>query len=61
MKIIKIVTHLLIPDKAAELFYKEGIIAIGWHKIGDLTGLTESQIAVLSQKMVVQNQRVKVM
>lgn len=50
MKIVKIVTHHENPERAAELFYQEGVAAIGWSEFGDLSDLTEEQIKEISQK-----------
>ena len=50
MKVVKIVTHHLYPEKAAELFYEEGIVAVGWTELGDISGLTKGKIIETSQK-----------
>jgi 5-methylcytosine-specific restriction endonuclease McrBC GTP-binding regulatory subunit McrB len=50
MKIIKIVTHHENPARAADLFYQEGVVAVGWTEFGDITNLTKEQIMEISQK-----------
>lgn len=50
MQIIKIVTHHEHLEKAAELFLKEGVVAVGWSEFGDLTGLTYEKIKQVSKK-----------
>jgi len=50
MKIIKIVTHHENPARAAELFYQEGVVAVGWTEFGDISNLTKEQIMKISQK-----------
>ena len=49
MKIVKIVTHHEKPERAAELYAEEGVIAIGFD-IGDLTGKNKDEIKGLFMK-----------
>ncbi len=51
MKIVKIVAHDTFPQEAAELFVKEGIVAVGWSEFGDLNGLTYDEIKEKSKKL----------
>jgi len=44
VKLVKVVTHHLYPQKAAELFDEEETVAVGWSELGDLTGLSRDQI-----------------
>lgn len=41
---VKIVTHHKNPDRAAELFIEEGVVAIGWSDVGDLSGRNRDEI-----------------
>jgi 5-methylcytosine-specific restriction endonuclease McrBC GTP-binding regulatory subunit McrB len=50
MKVVKIVTHHKCPEKAAELFYNEGVVAVGWTGLGDIRSLTKEEIMKISQK-----------
>jgi hypothetical protein len=50
MKLVKIVTHHKNPDLAAELFAKEGVVAIGWSEFDNLRGLTYDDIKQKSKK-----------
>jgi predicted Mrr-cat superfamily restriction endonuclease len=50
MQIVKIVTHHTNPEKAAELFSKEGVVAVGWSEFGDLKDLTYDEIKQISKK-----------
>jgi hypothetical protein len=50
MKLVKIVTHHKNPDLAAELFEKEGVVAVGWSEFGDLRGLSYDDIKGKSKK-----------
>lgn len=51
MKLLKIVTHHKNPEKAAELFAEEGVIAVGWADFGNLSRLTYDQIKQKSKKL----------
>ena len=44
MNLVKIVTHHKYPDEAAEMFAREGIVAIGWSEFGDIRKLTYDDI-----------------
>jgi predicted Mrr-cat superfamily restriction endonuclease len=44
MKIVKIVTHHEKPDRAAELFAEEGVVAVGWADVGDISGKSREEI-----------------
>jgi len=50
MKVVKVVTHHKNPAWAAELFYQEGVVAVGWTDFGDLKNLTKEQIMEISRK-----------
>ena len=50
VQIVKVVTHHRNPQRAAELCYEEGIVAVGWTDIGDLSGLTKEEIMQKSQE-----------
>jgi len=50
MKVVKIVTHHEYPEKAAELFYEEGVVAVGWTEFGVISGLTKEEIMEISQR-----------
>lgn len=56
MKIVKIVTHHKLPNEAAELFDREGIVAVGWSELGDLTGLTYDEIKEKSKRINKRNE-----
>jgi len=51
VKLVKIVTHHKYPDEAAELFAKEGVVAVGWSSFGNLKGLTYDEIKQKSQRL----------
>lgn len=46
-----IVTHHESPKKVADILYKEGIVAIGFSKLGNLKGKTKEQMRTLLRKM----------
>ncbi len=50
MKLVKIVTHHEFPERAAELFAEEGVVALGWRKVGDLTGKSREEIKSIAKK-----------
>jgi predicted Mrr-cat superfamily restriction endonuclease len=43
-KLVKVVTHHVNPEKAAELFAKEGIVAVGWIRGESIAGKTRDEI-----------------
>ncbi len=49
MKIVRIVTHHEDPERASELYYEEGVIAVGWSDFGNLKGLSKEEIKEISQ------------
>jgi len=51
MRIVKIFAHDEFPQEAAELFEKEGIVAVGWSRFGNLNGLTYDEIKQKSKKL----------
>jgi predicted Mrr-cat superfamily restriction endonuclease len=44
MKIVRIVTHHDKPERAAELFAQEGVVAVGWADVGDISGKSREEI-----------------
>ncbi len=56
-KLVKIVTHHEFPEKAAELFAEEGVAALGWGKVGDLTGKSREEIKSIAKKKWNANER----
>ena len=44
MKLIKIVTHHESPKRAAELFSQEGVVAMGWRVVGDISRKSRGEI-----------------
>lgn len=52
MKLAKIVTHHENPKLAAELFAKEGVVAVGWGDFGNLEGLTYDEVKQISKKLL---------
>jgi len=51
MKLVKIVTHHENPDKAAELFAEERVVAVGYADLGDFRKLSRDEIKRKSQKV----------
>lgn len=50
MKVAVIVTHHENVKKTAELLYKEGVVAIGFSRLGNLKGKTKDQFRTLLRK-----------
>jgi hypothetical protein len=51
MQIVKIVTHHKDQEKAAELFLREGVVAVGWEVVGDFRKKDREEIkSILKRK-----------
>lgn len=44
VKLVKIVTHHKNPERAAELFAEEGVVAVGWVRSESIAGKTKNEI-----------------
>jgi hypothetical protein len=55
MNLVKIVTHHENPDLAAELFAREGVVAVGWSEFGNLRGLTYDDLKQKSKRALKSN------
>jgi len=44
VKLVKIVTHHINPERAAELFAEEEVVAVGWLRSGSMAGKTSDEI-----------------
>mgnify|MGYP001036214504 CR=1 FL=1 len=44
VKLVKVVTHHQDPERAAELFAEEGVVAVGWVRAGSIAGKSKEEI-----------------